>query len=318
MRKVSDRRAYRCGCEALEPRVVLSHLARFGAVGDSLTDEYRFYAPDRSRARNWVETLAGARKADFGTYSTRDRGLPRSQGYANNWAKENSRTGDVVASQLAGLASQVAAGKVDYAAVGMGTNDFLFFLEDVATRTSDGNPPADFAPRLAAVAQNAAANLDATVSTLLAASPTVKVIVETTPDIRQVPIVAQYLTIPAAKQAADAVAAVQATYNAHIRQVAATTPRVAVADIAAQALANPAGATKLPFGGTTLRLTVTGDDYRDAILADKIHPGTIAQGIIADTIIQAADSLGATITPLSPAQIVARARYVAGHFRTAR
>jgi len=40
-----------------------------GAVGDSLTDPYQGYPPDRSHARNWVEQLASSRHASFGAFS---------------------------------------------------------------------------------------------------------------------------------------------------------------------------------------------------------------------------------------------------------
>ena len=37
-----------------------------GILGDSISDEYRFYAPDRVTARNWVEILAATRGVFFG------------------------------------------------------------------------------------------------------------------------------------------------------------------------------------------------------------------------------------------------------------
>ena len=36
-----------------------------GVIGDSISDEYRFYAPDRATARNWVEILASSRGLYF-------------------------------------------------------------------------------------------------------------------------------------------------------------------------------------------------------------------------------------------------------------
>ncbi len=297
----------------------MSKAVEFGAVGDSLTDEYRFYPPDRSQARNWVETLAVTRNVNFGAYTTQDRGFPRDQGYANDWAKENSTTEDVVGSQLAGLSKQVVAGKVTYAVVGMGTNDFLFFAEGVAAQSLAGQPPANFGAELAFVESAAVANFDRTVETLLAANPKVKVIVQTTPDIRQVPIVEQFLAIPGIGQVANAIADAQAAYNANIRQVAHDLSRVALADIAAQAGSfEGASATNLPIGGIRVTLTTTGDNFHNAVLADNIHPGTILQGLIANAVIQAADSVGASIKPLSPTEILSRARYVSSHSQTAR
>src|SRR5947209_6184164 len=94
------------GWEALEDRVALSHAGAamtvhediaptrlgigvparrtavtVGALGDSYTDEYRFYPPDQSKARNWVEILAATHKANFGAFRTVSRGEPRDQGF---------------------------------------------------------------------------------------------------------------------------------------------------------------------------------------------------------------------------------------------
>ncbi len=322
--------------EALEARVAMSHPGStplghravaaerthapvpvrvpsgFGAVGDSLTDEYRFYPPDRSRARNWVEIVAQTRKVDFGGFTTKSRGLPRDQGFANNWALQNSTTTDVVLNQLPGLVAQVKAGKVGYASVNEGSNDFLYFLEATAVALPTAGIPANFAEQSQAVEATAQANFDTTVTTLLAASPNVKVVAATVADLNQIPIISQYLGIPLAQQAVAAVEAQVQVYNAHIRQVATTTPRVALADLAAVG-ASAAGQSSLPFGPTTLNLTTTGNDYHNFVLADQLHPGTLAQGLIANVVINAADSLGARIKPLSPAEIVQYARNLARH-----
>jgi len=56
-----------------------------GVLGDSYSDEYQFYPPHRSTARNWVEILAASRGLNFGRFSTQSRGEPRNQGYEYNW-----------------------------------------------------------------------------------------------------------------------------------------------------------------------------------------------------------------------------------------
>src|SRR3954469_22183694 len=84
-----------------------------GVLGDSYSDEYRFYPPDRATARNWVEILAEARGLDFGPFSAEGRGEPRNRGYEYNWARSGATTDDLIAAgQHTGLAAQVAAGKV--------------------------------------------------------------------------------------------------------------------------------------------------------------------------------------------------------------
>ena len=81
-----------------------------GVIGDSYSDEYQFYAPDRSTARNWVEILAATRKLDFGSFSIAPRGEPRNQGYAYNWARSDATTETMIATgQHTGLAAQVAS-----------------------------------------------------------------------------------------------------------------------------------------------------------------------------------------------------------------
>ncbi len=50
---------------------------RFGALGDSLLDEYQFIPDDRRFARSFVELAATRRGMDFGDFSLGSRGEPR-------------------------------------------------------------------------------------------------------------------------------------------------------------------------------------------------------------------------------------------------
>src|SRR4051812_49132337 len=72
-------------------------LGGIGVLGDSYSDEYQFYPPDRSMARNWVEILAATRGLDFGPFAAVSRGEPRNQGYAFNWARSDATTDDLIA-----------------------------------------------------------------------------------------------------------------------------------------------------------------------------------------------------------------------------
>src|SRR5947209_1939680 len=97
-----------------------------GVIGDSYSDEYQFYPPDRSTARNWVEILAATRGLDFGAFTRRSRGEPRNQGFAYNWARSDAATDDMIRSgQHTGLAAQVASGKVKLVCMIIGGNDFI-------------------------------------------------------------------------------------------------------------------------------------------------------------------------------------------------
>src|SRR5690348_14161908 len=83
-----------------------------GVLGDSYSDEYQFYPPHRSSARNWVEILALTRGMNFGEFTAASRGEPRNGGYAYNWARSDATSEDMIATgQHTGLASQVARGE---------------------------------------------------------------------------------------------------------------------------------------------------------------------------------------------------------------
>jgi hypothetical protein len=95
-RRTRDRRP---GFDALEARTMLSAAPlNIATLGDSLTDEYEFYPPDRTAAQNWVEILSSLRggqdgnpdQISFGAFSSKTRGETRNQGYAQNWARSGA------------------------------------------------------------------------------------------------------------------------------------------------------------------------------------------------------------------------------------
>jgi len=288
-----------------------------GAVGDSLTDPYQGYPPDRSHARNWVEQLAISRHANFGAFSENVHGQSGHPGYANDWAMSGATSSDLVANQLPGLAAQVAKGQVKYAVVLIGDNDFGQFLNQAPALASD---PAALMASLAQVEQTAQANFDKTVQTLLQASPNVKVEVATIPDIAQTPAVqAQLAPLGVQGQAlTQLVSQAIGAYNQHIRSVASGNDHIALADLAAVDASLAQSTTPLQVGSITMDMTHTGDDYHDFILADGLHPGTIAQGIIANTMVDALDAkFQAGIRPLSASEIVRIAQKADGAVATA-
>jgi phospholipase/lecithinase/hemolysin len=282
-----------------------------GALGDSYTDEYRFYPPDRSRARNWVEILAATRGLSFGPFTTASRGAPRGQGFALNWALEGATSTDMVRDQLPGLAAQVARGKVAYAWIFIGGDDLLYLLRDVATGRI---APDQALASLTQVEARIEANFTTAVNTLLAVSPRVRLVVATLPDVSLLPLVrvgeAVNLVPPVL---VNAVSQVIQRYNTLIRTTAAGNPRVASADLAAAAAQLVAGAAggSVRFGGTTIALDSPGDGFRHFFLADGIHIGTVGQGVIADAFVEAIDArFGARLAPLTPKQIVQFAAHI--------
>jgi len=280
-----------------------------GALGDSYTDEYRFYPPDQTLARNWVEILAATRGVNVGKLPTVSRGEPRNQGFAFNWARYDATSGNMIQNQLPGLASQVAQGKPTYAWIFIGGNDFLFYLRNVQNGTI---PAAQALTVLGQVEAQAAANFTTAVQTLLAASPTVRLVVSTVPNVAELPAVQALATTPQEQAVVTATGQAMQQYNATIEAVASSSSRIALVDLAGQSAGlTQLGASSVPFGNTTINLTTPGDDYHDFFLADGIHVGTVGQGLIANDFVSAIDAhFGAKIAPLTQQQIVNFAREV--------
>ena len=292
--------------EPLEPRrlAAATHL-RIGVLGDSYSDEYRFYPPDRSHAQNWVQQLAENNRASFGTFTTKSRGAPRDQGYADDWALSGATSDDLPA-QTAGVAAQAAAGQIDVATVLIGGDDFLGLLESAAL-----DPAADASTLTAitAAAGSVVANIETSVDTILAASPTVRVVIATLPPVSELPLIADAETVASAAGLSGSVALVTAAdaaevqVNAAIKAFAATSARLAVADFAAAAAAFASPTYKV--GHVTLSTTAPGDGPKHLFLADGIHPGTVGQAVLANTFVQAIDAgSGEKIKPLTNQQIL--------------
>src|SRR5690242_9159997 len=104
------------GLQSLEKRLLLSHapgIDGIGVLGDSYCDEYQFYAPDRSTARNWVEQLAQDSNVSFGPFSAIDPPGAQNEGFGYNWAVSGATSNDMIANgQHTGVAAQVASGNV--------------------------------------------------------------------------------------------------------------------------------------------------------------------------------------------------------------
>ena len=299
------------GVEPLECRRLASaaHPLRIGALGDSYSDEYRFYPPDRSHAQNWVQQLAGNHRASFGTFTTRSRGEPRNQGYADDWALNGATSADLPA-QTAGLAAEAAAGQIDVATVLIGGNDFLDLLE---AAVADPSTAASTASALATTAGSVAANIEAAVGTILAASPTVRVVIATLPPVSELPLVAAAeATASAAGLSASAALvpaadAAEVQVNAALKAFATTDARLAIADFAAASTAF--STPTYTIGRFQIDTTTPGDTPRHLFLADGIHPGTVGQGLLANTFIAAIDTrFGQRIKPLTDHQILVDAR----------
>ncbi|MGE3818248.1 MAG: SGNH/GDSL hydrolase family protein [Isosphaeraceae bacterium] len=277
-----------------------------GTLGDSSTDEYRYYPPDRIVARSWVELLSATRGLNFGPFAHVSLGEPRNQGYSHNWARSDATTVGMIANQLPGLADQVARGQVRDVAILVGANDFLEVLYGVTQGALSTQEAIALMPQVAA---RASLNLGTAVNTILAASPDARIVVSTI-NVMSLPIVvAGAAGVPLGEALLQATDQAVAQYNGLIRQVADSQPRVGLVDLAAASeQIAVSGVTSFPFGGTTIRLS-TGNDFHNLFLADGIHPGTVGQGILANLFVDAFNrEFGTKVRPLSEHEIVKYAR----------
>jgi hypothetical protein len=187
-----------------------------------------------------------------------------------------------------------------------GANDFLHTLRALAAQgITPVQVPGDVA-LLGQIEARAEANCTTAIQTLLAARPSVRLVVATVPDISLPLPVRAVASVNPAAQALVAFSVLELQkYDGLIRGIAAGSRRVALADLAAETAALALGPCSAPFDGAMIDLATPGDDDHHFFLADGIHIGTVAQGLIADAFIGAIDAkFGARNTPLSPARIV--------------
>jgi phospholipase/lecithinase/hemolysin len=243
-----------------------------GVLGDSYSDEYQFYAPHRSTARNWVEILAVTRGLNFGPFTTSSRGEPRNQGYAYNWARSDATTADLIATgQHTGVAAQVARGEVDLVVVFIGGNDFINAMKapDPVAAFEDVGPRAE-------------ANLRRAAETILTARPDVKLVVVTVPDIRDLPEFREPLRAGRLPLAHAAATAAIRRYNARIKALAAREARLTVLDLDwVTRVAGRIDPECVRVAGRRIVRSHSSNDPDHLFLADVRHPGTVGQGLFA-------------------------------------
>ena len=264
-----------------------------GVLGDSYSDEYQFYPPDRSTARNWVEILARVRGLNFGKFTMANRGEPRNQGFAYNWARSDAETGDLIRTgQHTGLAEQVARGEVSLVIVFIGGNDFIHAL--------DSQHPVEVLDR---VLCRSIENLQLALETILAANPRVQVLVTTLPDIMELPefavsVRAGRLSSSLASSYTEAIG----RYNRHIRWMAMVKNRVSVVDLAlATQLAPRPDRDHVMVAGRRLDRIHAANSPDHAFLADSRHISTLVQGMLANHVIHTLNArFDARLKPLTP------------------
>ncbi len=268
-----------------------------GVIGDSISDEYRFYAPDRVTARNWVEILATTRELPFGDPVITTRGAAQDRRLAYNWSQSSATTTSLIAQgQHTGLAAQVTDGAgINLASVTIGTNDFVHVLNTSRS-----------AAALRTVMERASANLAAILESLLGTNSTLRIAVCTAVDLRCSPILRGALDAGLITGAvADAYGGAIATFNDRLQALVADHGRrVVIVDIN-QLLAEVTRARPYVVSGVEIDCVNASNDPRHLFLADGFHPGTIGQCLIANRFLDAINAgFDAGIPLLSGEEIV--------------
>jgi hypothetical protein len=276
----------------------------FGVIGDSGSDEYR--ADDGRGGRfaattlNWNELLSVYRGFNFGPWGRRP--APRRSGFEYNWARTGATIATLIAEgQHLGLARQIWEGKVQYAAVMIGVNDFAPW---------NGTYRAIYSGALSGQALNDtidrhASNLEHILDTVLAARP-VKLVMANIPDRGGSPVTIAAFPDPAKRRL---VTNAIVELNDRIQTMTRTRPVVLI-DMYnwGNRLLSQVGADgNLVIGGAAIALLTNGDEPHHLILGDNEHGGTVAEGLLANMFIDHWNLYGLGATPFTDAEILSHA-----------
>ncbi|WP_156795375.1 SGNH/GDSL hydrolase family protein [Bradyrhizobium icense] len=259
---------------------------RLGIMGDSNSDEYRADENNRggiyaSTTLNWSEQLQRYRGIEIGSWGSWS-GTRRS-GYEYNWALTGATAEDVVKTgQAAGLAQQVAAGKVNTVVLYVGANDFAIWNNTYANIYNGvlaGQSLKDYINR---IVSSVAIAID-TVRTTEA----VNMIVANLQDRGQSLGFIAHFPDPAKRQAVtNAIIAV----NAGIDNVVRARRNVALVDLynyvdspKYKSRINLARGT-VTVGREQISFATPGDEPHHAMLSDDEHSGAVVQCLLANYI----------------------------------
>ncbi len=316
--------------EALEARTLMATgPIRIATLGDSLTDEYEFYAPDRTAARNWVQQLSALRseQVDFGEFSLTTRGETRNQGYAQNWARsnavastptmpanpydpaftfQNELTGGFPDAGQLGLLNQPGGlTNVDAVVILIGGNDFK---NEILVTLGDPTP-GNFLSNLLAARTRVVQGVTSAVQQIRAADPTIPLVIVSTPDPGKTALLRNlfFSALPAneAQLALDVIGNIVNATDGDLQTIATTAGAgfLDSNDLLNNFLANPTieGMYIDPFTG--------GPEYTNFFVGDDFHPGTIGQGLLANGIAGQLNTFFADrpITALTNTEILATA-----------
>lgn len=297
---------------------------RWAVLGDSNSDEYN--ADDNRPAHNWTEMLAapspGApalehhRGLDLGTWGTRSE--PRRRGYANNYARSGATMVDVVASQLTLVEARVANGEITHVVMfGTGNewgNPFQDFYIDRIYNSPDGGVTDSQGANIDGLMNAVAGRYTTVMDTIVGAGLIGGMVVVMPPRWDIFPVLLLNYTNPTRLgYVGAAVEHCNGLIEAHAASVNAAAGRTVVATTTLDALWREAYATDdgthITIAGVPLIYTsdaLNGEPNYFAIAPQTAipHPGTIAQGALANTVIAAANQLpGVQVEPFSDREI---------------
>jgi hypothetical protein len=273
----------------------------FGILGDSGSDEYR--ADDNrggaywATTFNWAELLARYRGVNLGPWGTWS--APRRSGYAYNWARSGARTVDVIAGgQADGLAAQVAAGQVGRAMLMIGVNDFSPGNGTYAEIYDGTLSAAGVTAKITAMASN----IRLAIEKLQTAGP-VTMFVATVPE-QNVSLAAFPDPVKRAR-VTDAIVRI----NNEIRTIAAERGAVVVDNFTFGTLLQQRIDANgfLRVGTELISVSTVGDEPHHLILGDNAHGGTVANGLLANFIMEAMSSAGDALVPFTDEELLANA-----------
>lgn len=293
-------------------------------LGDSLTDEYKFY-PIRNTSENWVQFLAQSRsdQVSFGDYTEyEDRSETRNLGYGQNWARSGARgqgvdvdgAGTLFTNQYFGsdkapglLTQEGGIQDMDVVTLFIGSNDYG---AAVKTFTEQPYPYTTYSlPKLLEAANDGI--LDAlfkAIAEIRGEKPSTKIVVITPPDLNMTPRLTKMIqgahqaiqaskklppeTKPMLEYAVDNAALTLRQMNAdlaiEIQDFFEDVPNLAI--IQTNKVLSKLTKSK-HYAGLPLNVDEGGETYTDLFTADNFHPGSLAHRIIAKKVVKAVNAL---------------------------
>lgn len=194
----------------------------------------------------------------------------------------------IAGGQALGVASLAASGKDDLVTMFIGGNDFRAVFEVLATQ----GPDAAIAALQQAV-PNAVFNIATAAGTVLSqpvleTNPDVRLVLTTIPKLSYLPEVRGALLMnPALQPFVDAVDQAVGALNQQIWNIASANSRMAVADFAGL-IDDVFSSSSFNIGKVMVDLAAINNPTNDSscfILNDRIHPGTVGQGLLANLLV---------------------------------